>query len=193
MHSFPKVLPCPCLYLDEHLYMDANLNMDCYFILRNVEIFVSVFEGKLKYIKGYVVAKCEGWFAENLSKRGFFTLFQDPASYEDPDLCPTSFDATIDESVLLCCPVQGFPPPQVRWELPNRTLLETGSTILHVTVKTENDFGRYRCFARSLEKNFLTANITIRKRSKYKLKIEVKCASLPLRETWTLEKNHLEI
>ena len=40
--------------------MDANLNMDCYFILRNVEIFVSVFEGKLKYIKGYVVAKCEG-------------------------------------------------------------------------------------------------------------------------------------
>ena len=54
---------------------------------------------------------------------------------------------------------------------------------MHVTVKTENDFGRYRCFARSLEKNFLTANITIRKRSKYKLKIEVKCASLPLRET----------
>ena len=108
---------------------------------------------------------------KNVFERGFFSLFQDPTSYEDPNLCPTSFDATIDESVLLCCPVQGFPPPQVRWELPNRTLLETGSTILHVTVKTEKDFGRYRCFARSLEKNFLTANITIRKRSKYKLKI----------------------
>ena len=45
-------------------------------------------------------------------------------------------------------------------------LLKTGSTILHVTVKTENDFGRYRCIAKSLEKNDLTVNITIRKRSK---------------------------
>ena len=103
---------------------------------------------------------------KNVFERGFSTLFQDPASYEDPDLCPTSFDATIDEAVLMCCPVKGFPPPQVSWELPNGTLLETGSTILHVTVKTENDFGRYRCIVRSLEKNVLTANITIRKRSK---------------------------
>ena len=102
---------------------------------------------------------------KNVFERGFFTLFQDPASYEDPDLCPTSFDAIIDESVPLCCPVQGFPPPQVSWKLPNGTLLKTGSTILHVTVKTENDFGRYECIAKSLEKNDFTANITIRKRS----------------------------
>ena len=110
---------------------------------------------------------------KNVFERGFLILilFQDPASYEDPDLCPTSFDATKGESVLMCCPVQGFPPPQVSWELPNRTRVETGSTILHVTVKTENDFGRYRCIPRSLEKNVLMANITIRKRSKYKLKI----------------------
>ena len=108
---------------------------------------------------------------KNVFKKGFFTLFQDPASYEDPYLCPTSFDATRGESVLMCCPVKGFPPPEVTWELPNRTLLETGSTILHVTVETENDFGRYRCFARSLERNVLTANITIRKRSKFKLTV----------------------
>ena len=102
---------------------------------------------------------------KNVFERGFFTLFQDPASYEDPDLFPTSFDAIIDESVPLCCPVQGFPPPQVSWKLPNGTLLKTGSTILHVTVKTENDFGRYECIAKSLEKNDFTANIIIRKRS----------------------------
>ena len=91
----------------------------------------------------------------------------------------------------MCCPVQGFPPPQVSWELPNRTRVETGSTILHVTVKTENDFGRYRCIARSLEKNVLMANITIRKRSKYKLKIQVKFASPPLLgDMTTSEKNH---
>ena len=101
----------------------------------------------------------------------FLYSFQHSASYEDHDLCPTSFDATRGESVLMCCPVQGFPPPQVSWELPNETLLETGSTILHVTVKNENDFGRYRCIARSLEKNVLTANITIRKRSKCKVRI----------------------
>ena len=85
----------------------------------------------------------------------------------------------------MCCPVQGFPPPQVSWELPNRTRVETGSTILHVTVKTENDFGRYRCIARSLEKNVLMANITIRKRSKYKLKIQVKFASPSLQGDMT--------
>ena len=106
---------------------------------------------------------------KNVSERSFFTLFQDPASYEDPDSCPKSFNATRGESVLMCCPVKGFPPPQVSWELPNGTLLETGSTILHVTVETENDFGRYRCIARSLEKNVLTFNITIRKRGRYKL------------------------
>ena len=103
---------------------------------------------------------------KNVFERGFFTLFQDPASNEDPGLCPTSFDATIDESVLLCCPVQGFPPPQVSWKLPNGTLHETGSITLHVKVKTENDFGRYRCIAKSLEKNDLIVNITIHKRSK---------------------------
>ena len=108
---------------------------------------------------------------KNVCERGFFTLFRHSASNEDRDLCPTSFDATRGESVLICCPVQVFPPPQVSWELPNGTQLETGSTILHVTVKTENDFGRYRCIAKSLEKNVLTANITIRKRSKYKRRI----------------------
>ena len=108
---------------------------------------------------------------KNVFERGFFTLLQDPASYEGPDLCPTSFYATRGESVQMCCPVKGFPPPQVSWELPNGSLLETGSTILHVTVETENDFGRYRCIARSLEKNVLTANITVRERGKYKLRI----------------------
>ena len=98
-------------------------------------------------------------------------------------MCPTSFDAAKGESVLMCCPVKGFPPPQVSWELPNGTLLETGSTILHITVETENDFGCYRCIARSLEKNVFTANITIRKRRKYKLRIKVKCVSPPLSET----------
>ena len=102
---------------------------------------------------------------------GFFTLFQDPAMYEDRGLCPTSFVATKGESVLMCCPVKGFPPPQVSWELPNGTQLETESTILHVRVNTESDFGFYRCTARGLEKDFLTANITIHEKSKYKLRI----------------------
>nr|XP_058955513.1 immunoglobulin superfamily member 10-like isoform X3 [Pocillopora verrucosa] len=108
---------------------------------------------------GYYICKASN-FVSNTA-RAFLGVV---SSYEDPDLCPTSFDATKGESVLMCCPVQGFPPPQVSWELPNRTRLETGSTILHVTVKTENDFGRYRCIARSLEKNVLMANITIHKR-----------------------------
>ena len=125
----------------------------------------------MKYINGYLGANCRDNSRKNVFERGFFTLFEDPASYEDPDVCPTNFNTTMGESVKMCCPVKGFPPPQVSWELPNGTLLETGSTILHVTVETENDFGRYRCSARSLEKDVLTANITIRKRGKYKLGI----------------------
>ena len=152
------------------LYMNVHLNMDCYFILRSTEIF-SVFERKLKYIKGYLGAKCEEWCAEKRFEGGFFTLFQDPAMYEDHGLCPTSFVATKGESVLMCCPVKGFPPPQVIWEMPNGTQLETGSTLLHVRVNTENDFGYYRCTTKSLEEDDLTANIIIHKKSKYKLRI----------------------
>ena len=128
----------------------------------------------MKYINGYLGYAGQivrDNLRKNVFERGFFALFQDPASYGDPDLCPTSFNATRGESVLMCCPVQGFPPPQISWELPNETLLETGSTTLHITVENENDFGRYRCIARSLEKNVLTANITISKRGKYKLRI----------------------
>ena len=51
---------CPSLYLDVHLHMDARLTKDCHFILRRAEIVHGVFEIKLKYIKGYVKAKCEG-------------------------------------------------------------------------------------------------------------------------------------
>ena len=93
----------------------------------------------------------------------------------------------------MCSPFQGFPPPQVRWELPNGTLLETRSTILHVTVKTKSDFGRYRCIARSLEKDVLIANITIRERSKYKLRIWVKCALPPLWEDMNTRENDLNM
>ncbi|XP_066024714.1 roundabout homolog 3 isoform X3 [Pocillopora verrucosa] len=110
---------------------------------------------------GYYICHASNYVSD--TARAFIGVVY-PTSYEDPDLCPIRFDATIDESVLMCCPVHGFPPPQVSWELPNGTRLEKGSTMLHVTVKTENDFGRYRCIARSLEKNALTADITIRKR-----------------------------
>ena len=60
MRTYPKVQSCPSLYLDVHLHMDARLNKDCHFILRRAEIVHGVFEIKLKYIKGYVKAKCEG-------------------------------------------------------------------------------------------------------------------------------------
>ena len=169
MHSCPLVDSCPSLDLDEHLYMDARLNMDCHFILGSAEILC--IWNQIRLHQGVPWGKMWGWFAKKRFERGFFTLFQHSALYDDHDLCPPSFDATMGESVLMCCPVQGFPPPQVSWELPNGTLLETGSTILHVTVKTKNDFGRYRCIARSLEKNVRKANITIRERSKYKRRI----------------------
>ena len=128
---------------------------------------------------------------KNDLERGFFTLFQHSAFHENHDLCPPSYDANIGESVRMCSPFQGFPPPQVSWKLPNGSQLDT--TILHVTVNTKNDFGRYRCIARSLEKNFPEANITIRERSKYKLRIWVKCASPLQGDMNTREKNHLEI
>ena len=60
MHSGSSVDSSPSLYLNVHLYMDARLNMDCHFILRRAEIFFSVFETKLEYIKGYLGVKCEG-------------------------------------------------------------------------------------------------------------------------------------
>ncbi|CAH3158698.1 unnamed protein product [Pocillopora meandrina] len=107
---------------------------------------------------GYYICKASNYVSD--TARAFLGVVY-PVMYEDHGLCPTSFVATKGESVLMCCPVKGFPPPQVSWELPNGTQLETESTVLHVRVNTESDFGCYRCTARGLEKNFLTANITI--------------------------------
>ena len=161
MHSCPSVNSFPSLYLN------VQLNMDCHFIFRSAEYFLVYLKQNKSKLRNTLGQNVSDDLRKDVFERDFFTLFQHPAFYEDHDLCPTSFDADIGEPVRMCSPFQGFPPPQVSWELPDGTMFETGGAILHVTIKSKNDFGRYRCIARSLEKNVYKANITIRERSKY--------------------------
>ncbi|XP_022793349.1 hemicentin-1-like [Stylophora pistillata] len=76
--------------------------------------------------------------------------------YVDYDLCPTSTEATIGESKTICCPVKGFPPPDITWQLPNGTFLKSEGINLRVALKEGNDFGRYRCIAQGVEEKVAT-------------------------------------
>ncbi|KAJ7371885.1 Immunoglobulin super member 10, partial [Desmophyllum pertusum] len=66
---------------------------------------------------------------------------------EDTHLCRKGDQyATMNKTTTICCPVRGFPPPEVTWKLPNGTKLTTGNTMLPITPE-KADFGNYTCSA----------------------------------------------
>lgn len=84
-----------------------------------------------------------------------FVFFEHKALYKSDDLCPsTNQTATRGVPTTICCPVRGFPPPEVTWKLPNGTVIETGNTILSITPKTKEDFGKYTCSTAGLKETF---------------------------------------
>ena len=53
----------------------------------------------------------------------------------------------IGESQTICCPVSGYPPPDVTWEK-NGTQLQKGEdSMLTITPVKDEDFGNYTCTA----------------------------------------------
>jgi len=82
----------------------------------------------------------------------FFFSFEHKALYKSNDSCPsTNQSASLGENTTLCCPVRGFPPPEVTWTLPNGTVFKTKNTILSITPQSEDDFGKYTCSAMGLK------------------------------------------
>lgn len=70
---------------------------------------------------------------------------------EDKVLCPkTNYEADIGDKVVLCCPVSGYPPPEVEWTFGGMKINNSLATVLVRHVK-ENDYGSYICTARSLK------------------------------------------
>ena len=66
------------------------------------------------------------------------------------DACPsTNQSACKNVSTTICCPVRGFPPPEVTWKRPDGTEQKTGNTILPITPEAK-DFGTYTCSAKGL-------------------------------------------
>lgn len=96
--------------------------------------------------EGYYL--CEASNFKYDAARAYIGVF---SLYVDYDLCPVSTEATIGESKTICCPVKGFPPPDITWQLPNGTFLKSEDINLRVTLKGDNDFGRYRCIAQGVE------------------------------------------
>ena len=72
---------------------------------------------------------------------------------KDNALCPkTSYEANIGDSVALCCPVSGNPPPEVQWKFDDVKVKESLATNLVIQPVKEKNYGSYYCTARSLEK-----------------------------------------
>lgn len=72
--------------------------------------------------------------------------------YKSNVSCPsTNQSASPGIKTTICCPIRGFPPPEVTWRLPNGTVRKTANTILSIAPKTEGDFGKYTCSAAGLK------------------------------------------
>lgn len=92
----------------------------------------------------------------------FFSLFQHKALSKHFGACPsTNQSASKGVPVTICCPVRGFPPPEVTWSWPDGTEQKTGSTILPITPK-EKDFGTYTCKAVGLDPDPVIILINLR-------------------------------
>jgi len=102
-----------------------------------------------------------------------FIFFELAALYENYLSCPsTNQSSTRGVSSTICCPVRGFPPPQVTWKYPNGTMSETGNTILPITPMTMEDFGKYTCIVTGLKETnpdpiIVTINVHEEGQSKY--------------------------
>lgn len=101
----------------------------------------------------------------------FFSFFK--ALYKSNISCPsTNQSASRGVKTTICCPVRGFPPPEVTWRLPNGTVHKTTNTILSITPKTEGDFGKYTCSAAGLKETIpdpivVSINLEEKGKSKY--------------------------
>lgn len=103
----------------------------------------------------------------------FFFFFEHKALYISNVSCPsTNQSASVGVNTTICCPVRGFPPPEVTWKLPNGTVVETKNTILPIVPKSKDDFGKYTCSAMGLKETFpdpivVTINLEEKEKSKY--------------------------
>lgn len=71
---------------------------------------------------------------------------------KDDALCSkATYEADIGDSVVLCCPVSGNPPPEVEWTFQDVQLSTSLATSLVIQPVKESDYGSYYCTAKSLE------------------------------------------
>lgn len=92
----------------------------------------------------------------------FFSLFEHKAFSKNFDACPsTNQSASKGVSTTICCPVRGFPPPEVTWKWPGGTEQKTGNTILSIKPKAK-DFGEYTCSAMGLNLDPVIISINLR-------------------------------
>ena len=104
--------------------------------------------------KNYLLLKLYAMFLLHtiLLLTWFSFFFVPKALYKSNISCPsTNQSASRGVKTTICCPVSGFPPPEVTWRLPNGTVRKTTNTILSITPKTESDFGKYTCSAAGLK------------------------------------------
>lgn len=83
---------------------------------------------------------------------------------KDDALCPkANYEANIGDSIALCCPVSGNPPPEVEWTFHDMTLQTSLARSLVIQPVKESNYGSYYCTARSLEKAAGPFSITLNK------------------------------
>ncbi|KAJ7371866.1 Leucine rich repeat C-terminal domain [Desmophyllum pertusum] len=94
---------------------------------------------------GYYVCDATVNVNQPSSARGFLGV---TSLKEDTDMCPKGDqNAIMNKTTTICCPVRGFPPPEVTWKLPDKTVLTTVNTMLPIKPEKDKDFGNFTCSA----------------------------------------------
>lgn len=63
----------------------------------------------------------------------------------------------------MCCPVSGYPPPEVEWTFDGVKVKNSLDTVLIIPYVKDNDYGSYFCTAKSLEGAVGPFSITLNK------------------------------
>ena len=84
---------------------------------------------------------------------------------EDRTYCrETSYSLALGDSLTVCCPVSGYPPPFITWKK-NGVQLNEESFVLKLFNLKDEDFGNYTCSATDFRTSVGPLNITIKKKS----------------------------
>ena len=105
-------------------------------------------------------------FAHNIGVL-FFFICEAPIKQDDTSCPMRSYTVTVGEQLSICCPVSGYPPPEVTWEKNGAQLQKGEHNMYTITTVKDEDFGNYACTATDGKSSIGPFNSSVMKIGKF--------------------------